>query len=251
MVKMRHIFRICANTNRPSNTHWMKPGSPYGYRYLQVDADNFWQELYVTTVGCLNYPAGRPYPASGRPDAYNFDWNRGRVLGDFAIVLLSRGAGTFETRTSMSICRAGDVLLIPPEVWHRYRPGLRQAVFFPFSGKREPVPLLGLSWRWMGPAHDISPKGQWLAVDFAAMTAFDRITMPDASHSIDQFRIEATVDGFNWRTIAEVGEMTRPSTATFTLVTARQARIFLLRTHASPLIESFEVRLDAKALRSP
>jgi len=94
----------------------------YGHRYLRVDGDNLRHELYVTSVGCLDHPAGRPYPPPGHPDAYNFDWKRGRVLGDFAVVFLSRGAGTFETRAGRSACRAGDVLLIPPGEWHRYRP---------------------------------------------------------------------------------------------------------------------------------
>lgn len=93
-----------------------------GYRYLRVDGDNLRHELYVTAVGVLDHAAGRPYPAPGHPDGYSFDWSRGRILGDFALVFLSRGSGIFETRVSRSRYAAGDALLIPPGVWHRYRP---------------------------------------------------------------------------------------------------------------------------------
>ena len=65
---------------------------------------------------------GGPISAPGHPEGYDFDWNRGRILGDFTLVLISRGLGTFETRSGRSVCRAGDALLIPPGVWHRYRP---------------------------------------------------------------------------------------------------------------------------------
>jgi AraC-like DNA-binding protein len=100
----------------------MSVGSTGGYRYLRVDMDNLRQELYVTSVGCVESAAGQPYPAPGHPEGYRFDWSRGRVLGDFAIVLISRGAGTFETRSHKLPCRSGDALLIAPGVWHRYRP---------------------------------------------------------------------------------------------------------------------------------
>jgi AraC-like DNA-binding protein len=124
MPKMRHVFRNCANADYGAASRRMKRGSPCSYRYLKVDSDNLRRELYVTAVGSQDCPAGRHYPTPGHPDGYNFDWNRGRVLGDFAIVLLSRGSGAFETRTGRYVCRARDALLIPPGVWHRYRPDI-------------------------------------------------------------------------------------------------------------------------------
>lgn len=84
--------------------------------------DDLRREIYVTTVGCVDHPAGKAYPGVGHPEGYGFDWEHGRVLGDFAIVLLSRGAGVFETNSTVLQCRAGDAILIPPGVWHRYRP---------------------------------------------------------------------------------------------------------------------------------
>ncbi|MBS0631667.1 MAG: helix-turn-helix domain-containing protein [Verrucomicrobia bacterium] len=95
---------------------------PTGFRYLRVEPATLRQELYVTSVGKFDHAAGQPYPHPGHPDGYAFDWKRGRVLGDFAVVYLSRGAGTFETKTSRTRCRQGDALIIPPGLWHRYRP---------------------------------------------------------------------------------------------------------------------------------
>lgn len=120
---MRQGFRICVRGNsRAGSRRIMKRKAEPAYRYLRVDTDNLRHELYVTAVGSLDTPAGGAYPAPDHPDGYLFDWARGRVLGDFAVVFLSRGGGVFETRNGRVACRAGDVLLIPPGVWHRYRP---------------------------------------------------------------------------------------------------------------------------------
>jgi AraC-like DNA-binding protein len=53
-----------------------------------------------------------------------FNWNEGRVLQRYQIILISKGAGTFECESlpASQPVEAGSVLLLFPGIWHRYRP---------------------------------------------------------------------------------------------------------------------------------
>jgi AraC-like DNA-binding protein len=94
-----------------------------GFTYFSVGPDDMKQEVYVTSVGRLTYPSGAEYPGAGHPSGYAFDWRRGRTLGDFAVVFVERGRGEFEARDSgRRAWPANDILLLPPGIWHRYRP---------------------------------------------------------------------------------------------------------------------------------
>lgn len=78
---------------------------------------------YVTTAGEMRVLPGQPYPPAGHPKGYNFDWTKGRVLDVHALVYISRGRGTFESRQSAKQpIEAGQVFFLFPGVWHRYRP---------------------------------------------------------------------------------------------------------------------------------
>lgn len=93
------------------------------FTYLPVSPADVRREIYVTSVGRLNYEPGQPYPCEGHPDDYAFQWRRGRELADFALVLVESGRGEFEDRALGRVgWNAGELLLLPPGVWHRYRP---------------------------------------------------------------------------------------------------------------------------------
>ncbi|HTI98079.1 MAG TPA: AraC family transcriptional regulator [Dongiaceae bacterium] len=78
---------------------------------------------YVTTVGESRIAAGQAYPPGGHPKGYQFDWSRGRVLDCHALVYISRGRGIFESkRSSEHAVEAGQVMVLFPGIWHRYRP---------------------------------------------------------------------------------------------------------------------------------
>jgi AraC-like DNA-binding protein len=81
------------------------------------------REIYVTSWGRGDYQPRDPYPIVKHPADYHFEWARGRVLSDFCIIFLRAGAGEYEDRTLGRIqWKAGDVLLLPSDTWHRYRP---------------------------------------------------------------------------------------------------------------------------------
>lgn len=65
---------------------------------------------------------GAPYPLGGHPADRSFAWNRGRTIPALQLVAISSGRGTFETRTRCLRVGPGDVFLVPPGHWHRYRP---------------------------------------------------------------------------------------------------------------------------------
>lgn len=97
------------------------------------------------------------------------------------------------------------------------------------------------------PARDRSPEGQWLAVDFGAMTTFDHVILANASGSVDDYRLEASADGQQWTPIAQGQPMGNPTFLNFKRVTAREVRVTLVRVAGQPLIKRFEVHLGSPA----
>ena len=130
------------------------------FRYLPVLAAQRQWGLYLTDCGYTRIDPGTPYPPRGHPDTHAFDWKKGRTLDEYAVVYITRGRGTFETRLSgRHTIEAGDVLVLFPGVWHRYTPDAKtgwdeqwigftgelasQLVRAPFFLQREPVLRIG------------------------------------------------------------------------------------------------------------
>ena len=79
--------------------------------------------LYVTGVGHATVRANGPYPPVAHPAGYDFQWERGRILEEFAILYILNGSGIFESaHQSARDIHAGDCLMLFPGEWHRYRP---------------------------------------------------------------------------------------------------------------------------------
>lgn len=63
------------------------------------------------------------YPDHLHPQQYFFDWQKGRVLGEFQIVYIANGHGVFESEgVKETIVNAGTAFLLFPGEWHRYKP---------------------------------------------------------------------------------------------------------------------------------
>lgn len=95
-------------------------------RYLPVsDRDRCWG-IYITTIGESRIRAACPvYPPMRHPEGYQFGWEKGRVLKNYALVYISRGGGQFESASCPPITvQGGDAFLLFPGVWHRYRPAI-------------------------------------------------------------------------------------------------------------------------------
>lgn len=74
--------------------------------------------MVVRAGGCIVNEPGAAYPPAGHPADHVFAWERGRVLGGWQVVAITQGGGYFDAEP----VKAGDVILITPGRWHRYRP---------------------------------------------------------------------------------------------------------------------------------
>lgn len=91
--------------------------------YPPLDATALRAGCCLTSIGALVYRPGQRYPQSGHPHDFDFRWQRGRKLPDFALVLITAGRGQWEAEQGeRQRVTAGDALFLVPGGWHRYRP---------------------------------------------------------------------------------------------------------------------------------
>lgn len=78
----------------------------------------------IMNLGHNIYPINAPYPdISQHPEDYYFDWEKGRSLKEYQIIYISNGSGFFEANgMKPQLIEGGTIILLYPEVWHRYRP---------------------------------------------------------------------------------------------------------------------------------
>lgn len=108
------------------------------FNYLPVREEQFGWGIYVTGAGEGEIPPRTVYPPKDHPSLYAFDWRDGRVLPEYQVIHISKGRGEFESRESGHVeVRDGSVILLFPDVWHRYRPDPRtgwREVWMSFNG---------------------------------------------------------------------------------------------------------------------
>lgn len=93
------------------------------HHYLPVPSGAGQSSFYITSVGRSTVNPGQEYPLSRHPKLYHFSWEDGRVLPEFGLVFITKGRGKFESHETRTInVSAGQVILVFPDVWHRYRP---------------------------------------------------------------------------------------------------------------------------------
>ena len=93
------------------------------FRYLPSKPELPKQSIELTGLGKSTVLPGEPYPLPGHPSLYNFNWNRGRTLPEFQILLITDGVGELETKAEgRTILEAPALIILQPGVWHRYRP---------------------------------------------------------------------------------------------------------------------------------
>jgi AraC-like DNA-binding protein len=93
------------------------------FRYLPISERERQWGLYVTAAGFNAIAPGESYPRRGHPSGYAFSMNQGRSLQEYQILYIARGEGQFESKPSgVRRVSAGSVILLFPNVWHRYGP---------------------------------------------------------------------------------------------------------------------------------
>ena len=93
------------------------------FRYLQTTPrDKSWG-LAVTTVGFQHVHPGDDYPLSVHPAGYCFQENKRRVLNEYQLYYITRGAGYFESAScSRTRIEAGMMFMLFPGEWHTFAP---------------------------------------------------------------------------------------------------------------------------------
>ena len=110
-------------------------------KYLIVlEKDKKWG-FYVNNLGRNVIEKNQNYPPKDHPDNYFFTWEKGRVLDEFHLVLITKGKGVFDSKATGHIkISDGDVFLLFPGMWHRYKP----------------LKKTGWTERWVGFSGDIA-----------------------------------------------------------------------------------------------
>ena len=123
-------------------------------KYLIVfEKDKSWG-FYINNLGRTVVEKHTNYPSKDHPENYVFSWDKGRVLDEFHLVLITKGEGVFESKATGKIkISDGDVFLLFPGVWHRYKPSKKT----------------GWTERWVGFSGDIA--NQFLSNGFFSPNA--------------------------------------------------------------------------------
>ena len=92
------------------------------FKYLAHNSEDKNWGVYLTVVGSAKVEPNNPYPPPGHPSGYHFNWNNGRVLQEYQVNYITEGEGLMETREGSYHIREGSVIVLKPNLWHRYRP---------------------------------------------------------------------------------------------------------------------------------
>jgi len=78
----------------------------------------------VVDAGFEAFPPGKHYPAmKHHPAPYLYAWEKGRIFSEYQFLAITRGRGILETTTCPHLeISAGDIFILFPGEWHRFRP---------------------------------------------------------------------------------------------------------------------------------
>jgi AraC-like DNA-binding protein len=106
------------------------------FKYLTHNPEDKRWGLYLMVAGSARIEPNTPYPPKGHPTGYNFQWNNGRVLQEYQLNYITEGEGIMETRKGRYHIKAGAIILLHPDLWHRYKPVRETGWFEHYIGFR-------------------------------------------------------------------------------------------------------------------
>lgn len=97
------------------------------HKYLAAsDEDKSWG-LHLLDCGSIFIPSGVSDHHTDHPKKYKFTWEKGRILDEYQLIYVVHGSGHFQSSNCQPLTvKAGDIFLLFPGIWHRYRPDLQQ-----------------------------------------------------------------------------------------------------------------------------
>ncbi|WP_163711551.1 helix-turn-helix domain-containing protein [Mangrovibacterium lignilyticum] len=81
--------------------------------------------IYLNVAGSSHVQPNSIYPSPLHPTGYHFNWKQGRLLSEYQINYITEGKGILEINNSKYPIKPGSILLISPNIWHRYKPLLK------------------------------------------------------------------------------------------------------------------------------
>jgi AraC-like DNA-binding protein len=107
------------------------------FKYVTPNQDDRKWGLYLNVAGFTRVEPHEEYPSPKHPSGYYFKWQNGRILNEYAFVYISEGKGLFETTTGTSSLSPGNLIIVQPDIWHRYKPDEKKGwteLYIGFSG---------------------------------------------------------------------------------------------------------------------
>jgi AraC-like DNA-binding protein/quercetin dioxygenase-like cupin family protein len=96
------------------------------FKYLNIGETEEKWGIYVTSVGYTKIEPNENYPNQRHPESHALTWDRGRILSDYYIVLITKGKGVFgAANVQPTEVSAGKCFFLFPGIWHRYKPDPR------------------------------------------------------------------------------------------------------------------------------
>lgn len=93
------------------------------FKYVSASEEDKLWGLFIADAGTSHILPDEPYPDPAHPSSYYFTWEKGRILHEYQVLYVVRGAGVFESKTSgIKPLPAGTVVWVAPGMWHRYKP---------------------------------------------------------------------------------------------------------------------------------
>jgi AraC-like DNA-binding protein len=93
------------------------------YKYLSKRDFNAPFNLIVENGGFFKALPGIDYPDAKHPEHHYFTFSNGRRLNEYQLLYITEGEGIFESvGAGKKRISAGDMFLLFPGEWHRYRP---------------------------------------------------------------------------------------------------------------------------------
>ncbi len=92
------------------------------FKYLTTCEEDFIWGIQLTVAGSAEIAPESPYPPGEHPSEYTFAWESGRILQEYQLNYITKGAGIFENDHGKFQVKEGSMIVIQPNEWHRYRP---------------------------------------------------------------------------------------------------------------------------------
>ncbi len=92
------------------------------FKYLTHNREDVNWGFFLNVAGTATIKPGSEYPPVGHPKGYHFTWENGRILQEYQVNYITEGEGIMETTIDRFSIKPGMIIILHPNLWHRYKP---------------------------------------------------------------------------------------------------------------------------------